>query len=57
MMALEFRSQLIKPEENLMRFAYSLTGNNEDTEDLEQGTILKALTCCDKSEDVSNLKS
>ena len=57
MMSVEFRSQLIKLEKKLMRFAYSLTGNNDDTNDLVQETFLKALTYSDKFADESNLKA
>jgi len=56
-MAVEFGSQLIKLKESLMRFAFSLTGNKDDTHDLVQETFLKALTHSDKFVDESNLKA
>ena len=57
MTAVEFQSQLIKLKEGLMRFAYRLTGDRDDTEDLVQETLLKALIYSDRFADESNLKA
>lgn len=57
MTAVEFQSQLFKLKEGLMRFAYRLTGDRDDTEDLVQETFLKALIYSDRFADESNLKA
>ena len=53
----EFNTALVELEPNLERFAYSLTANREDANDLLQETYLKALTYKDKFEDNTNLKA
>ncbi|KAB2871940.1 MAG: RNA polymerase sigma factor [Bacteroidales bacterium] len=53
----EFNTALIELEQNLERFAYSLTSNHEDARDLLQETYLKALMYKDKFEDNTNIKA
>lgn len=57
MTAMEFNTQLINLHKNLHYFANTLTGNNEDANDLLQDTYLKALTNREKFEDDTNLKA
>jgi RNA polymerase sigma-70 factor, ECF subfamily len=57
MIAVEFRSQLIKLKEDLMRFAFRLTRDKDDSQDLVQETFLKALKYCDNYADESNFKA
>ena len=57
MTAIEFDHQLVNLENNLERFAYSLTANQEDSRDLVQETFLKALTYRKQFRDHSNLKA
>ena len=52
-----FASELVSLEENLERFAYSLTSNHEDAKDLVQDTYLKALTYVGQFQDDTNLKA
>jgi RNA polymerase sigma factor (sigma-70 family) len=54
---MEFQYQLIKLQEILMKYAYSLTANIDDAKDLVQETNLKALTNRDKFEDESNIQA
>jgi RNA polymerase sigma-70 factor (ECF subfamily) len=57
MTAQEFNYALTSLEDNLTRFAYSLTTDQDDAQDLVQETYLKALTNKDKFESDSNLKA
>ncbi len=57
MTAIEFNYQLTSLQDNLERFAYSLTSNHEDAKDLLQETYLKAISYRDKYEDNTNLKA
>lgn len=57
MTAIEFNQQLINQRTPLKNFAYSLTLNSEEAQDLLQDTYLKALTYRDKFVDASNLKA
>ncbi|HRS54771.1 MAG TPA: sigma factor, partial [Bacteroidales bacterium] len=45
---IEFQHKLINLENSLSRYAYSLTLNKNDAQDLVQETYLKALTYKDK---------
>jgi RNA polymerase sigma-70 factor (ECF subfamily) len=56
MTAIEFEYKLISLQEPLMRFAYSLTANEEDAKDLVQETFLKALRYYDKFVYETNFK-
>jgi RNA polymerase sigma-70 factor (ECF subfamily) len=53
----EFNSELVKLQNKLQYFANSLTGNNEDANDLLQDTFLKALVNREKFHDNTNLKA
>lgn len=53
----EFNHQLLSYENNLRRFAVSLTSNGDDAEDLVQETYVKAFSYRDRLTDYSNLKS
>lgn len=57
MTATEFNLQLTKMQDKLKSFAYSLTADPEDAQDLLQETLLKALTYRDKFVNPVNLKS
>ncbi len=57
MTALEFNHRLVSIEENLEKFALSLTMNKEDANDLTQETYLKALTNRNKFKDYINFKA
>jgi RNA polymerase sigma-70 factor (ECF subfamily) len=57
MVTKEFDSALIQLHPNLERYAYSLTANHEDANDLLQETYLKALKNRDKFEDNTNLRA
>ena len=57
MTAIEFNQQLINQRAPLKNFAYSLTLNSEEAQDLVQETYLKALKYRDKFADASNLKA
>lgn len=57
MKAKEFQNELIGLQDNLMRFASSLTYNKDDAKDLVQETNLKALTYRDNFEDDTNIKA
>ncbi len=52
-----FREEVIALGGPLRNFAYSLTANHEDANDLLQDTYLKALLYRDKFEDNTNLKA
>ena len=49
MKSLSFRKDLIGVQEELLRFAYKLTANREEANDLLQETSLKALDNEDKT--------
>ena len=53
----EFNQQLLSYENNLRRFAISLTANRDDAEDLVQETYTKAFSYRERLSDYSNLKS
>jgi RNA polymerase sigma factor (sigma-70 family) len=57
MTAFEFQFKLINLKESLMSFAYRLTVNKDDAQDLVQDTFFKALKHCDKYVDDSNFKA
>lgn len=57
MTKIEFQNELINLQDCLMRFAYSLTFDNEDAKDLLQSTNLKALTNCNQFKENTNLKA
>ncbi|CAN5450955.1 hypothetical protein BH10BAC1_BH10BAC1_16950 [soil metagenome] len=57
MTAIEFNQQLVNQRTPLKNFAYSLTSNTEEAQDLVQETFLKALKYRDKFADASNLKA
>ncbi|MCD4695310.1 MAG: RNA polymerase sigma factor [Bacteroidales bacterium] len=57
MTAIEFNHKLLSLKENLKYFAYSLTVNHEDADDLIQDTFLKAITNKDKFDPATNLKA
>ncbi len=57
MTALEFNHKLLGLQNNLKYFAYTLTSNYEDAQDLVQETYLKALTNRDKFAANTNLKA
>ena len=56
MTAGEFQYKLISLQEPLMRFAFSLTANEDDAKDLVQETFLKALKYCDSFVHETNFK-
>ncbi len=57
MTALEFNYKLMGLQKNLKYFAYTLTSNYEDAQDLVQETYLKALTNREKFAANTNLKA
>jgi RNA polymerase sigma-70 factor, ECF subfamily len=57
MTALEFQYELSGLQENLMRFAYSLTSDTENAKDLFQDTCLKALIYHNKFLYGTNIKA
>ena len=52
----EFSHQIAKLRPTLKTFTYRFTSNGDDSQDLVQDTILKALTYKDKFRDDTNLK-
>ena len=56
MTAIEFQFKLVSLHEPLMRYAYSLTANNDDAKDLVQETFLKALKYYEKYVHETNFK-
>ncbi len=56
MTAIEFKKVVQKEGSSLRHYAYQLTRNVEDTNDLVQDTMLKALMYQDKFADGTNLK-
>ncbi len=57
MTAVEFNYKLLGLQKNLKYFAYTLTSNYEDAQDLVQETFLKALTNREKFTANTNLKA
>ncbi|MEZ5198602.1 MAG: sigma-70 family RNA polymerase sigma factor [Bacteroidales bacterium] len=57
MTAIEFNTQILSLKDNLKYFAYSLTSNHEDANDLIQDTYLKAITNKDKFDPTTNMKA
>lgn len=57
MTSIEFNHKLLGLQKNLKYFAYTLTSNYEDAQDLVQETFLKALTNRDKFRADTNLKA
>ncbi len=57
MTAIEFNYKLLGLQKNLKYFAYTLTSNYDDAEDLLQETYLKALTNRDKFTANTNFKA
>ena len=56
MTTLTFQTKLMDLRSNLLNFAYMLTSNRDDAEDLLQDTLLKALSNSDKYIDNTNFK-
>lgn len=56
MTGLDFKRTVQRETQSLRHYAYQLTRNVEDTNDLVQDTMLKALTYQDKFSDGTNLK-
>lgn len=57
MTAIEFNRQLISQRLPLKKFAYSLTMNSEEAQDLVQDTYVKAISYREKFIDATNLKA
>ncbi len=57
MTAVEFNYKLVGLQENLKYYAYTLTSNYNDAEDLLQETYVKAITNREKFTDNTNLKA
>jgi RNA polymerase sigma factor (sigma-70 family) len=57
MSTLEFNTQMIGFSKPLRYFAFSLTSNSDDADDLLQETMLKAIRYKDKFTDTTNLKA
>jgi len=57
MTTVEFNNNLVSLEDNLMKFALSLTTDQAKAEDLVQDTYMKAITYKDKFVDYTNLKA
>ena len=53
----KFERQLLSLQTNLLNFAYTLTLNRDDAEDLVQDTALKALDNEDKYVEGTNFKA
>jgi RNA polymerase sigma factor (sigma-70 family) len=56
MTSIEFKKLVQREGQSMRHYAYQLTRNVEDTNDLMQDTMLKALTYQDKFTDGTNLK-
>lgn len=56
MTGIDFKKTIERETQSLRSYAYQLTRNVEDTNDLVQDTMLKALTYRDKYTDGTNLK-
>lgn len=57
MTTVEFNKNLVGLEDNMMKFALSLTTDRARAEDLVQDTYMKAITYKDKFVDYTNLKA
>lgn len=57
MTSLEFNYKLMGLQKNLRYFAYTLTSNYDDAQDLVQETMLKALTNREKFSENTNMKA
>jgi len=57
MTALEFNTKILGLKDKLQYFAFSLTSNQEDADDLIQDTFLKAITNKDKFDPATNMKA
>jgi len=57
MTAIEFNHKMLSLKDNLKYFAFSLTSNHEDANDLIQDTYVKAITHKDKFDPATNLKA
>lgn len=57
MTTVEFNNNLVGLEDNMMKFALSLTSDRARAEDLVQDTYVKAITYKDKFVDYTNLKA
>ncbi len=57
MTTVEFNNNLVGLEDNMMKFALSLTTDQARAEDLVQDTYVKAITYQDKFVDYTNLKA
>ncbi len=57
MTEIEFTHKILSLEDNLERFALSLTADRDEAKDLLQETYLKAITHRDKFEEYTNLKA
>jgi RNA polymerase sigma-70 factor (ECF subfamily) len=57
MTAIEFNHKILSLKDNMRYFAYSLTNNQEDANDLMQDTFLKAIIHKDKFDPSTNLKA
>ena len=57
MTAIEFNYRMLNIKDNLRYFAYSLTANYEDANDLIQDTYVKAIIHKDKFDPSTNLKA
>lgn len=57
MTAIEFNHKLLGLHDSLKSFAYSLTNNHDDANDLIQDTYVKAITYRDKFDPGTNLKA
>lgn len=57
MTTFQFNTQLTNLRDSFQNYAYSLTQNGEDANDLVQETYLKALTYRDKFDPSTNLKA
>jgi len=57
MTTVEFNNNLISLEDNMMKFALSLTTDQARAQDLVQDTYMKAITYKDKFVDYTNLKA
>ncbi len=57
MTTIEFQFKLVSLQENLMKFAYKLTSDTEEANDLLQETFLRALKYCNKFAHGSNFKA
>lgn len=56
MKTMNFQDRLLNLQDNMLNFAYSLTENKEEAEDLLQDTTLKVLTNKDKYVENTNFK-